>query len=647
MHPQAPLPNPSPNLLTTTPLHSSPFAFPTNDIDELEAVTHLYTNSLQTNMDFIKYDRSTLNSLRLAAKKLLTSHIAVNTPLPSTPPNGQTSDQHNPTYPACFKPPKITTDNWSGESYDFYPWLASVLNGFELTGCADRAKLTLTLQAIPTDKKGPLNNIKNWDEFKIKLVDEYGSIDVFGREVNRIFDLLPYYETVQEIAEDLSPKIKRLQSNLLIIQQFHDVEDLNSVALTQHLIHNIMRRIPKEVKGDFNKEYMKFRNQSAANVRPPASFAFIAQFVNELAKNYRSNPDLYDSEYATPSLGVKPVRHGSPKTSPILPSLPQTNPNITPKRPCTLCSEKGFENNHFPLNRHCGVAKLSSKDILKLIDKLQACSTCTHTHEPTYKCRTTFHSRGSKVCTTGCLHNGLPLHRRACKHKDQAPSITVSKVSTNKSVPLVVPNSMYTLGTSSKVRLVTYAGEGKTILTTEVKLRLHGKILRLSVIEENLNNGAGFTLSVPFKWRSIAGVSTSHHDGQISILLGGDNHLAFPTEVERDAKGMALYLSNLTGNYILYGSAPANTITWEEPTISPSSNTMFVKLLSVQDLQDHFLFTTSAEDFTCPSNREKLLKITKEKRIKDIMANTTVNTSTNKTSWRKLLRCDQENYCST
>jgi len=660
--PSKPLPQPPDD----HPIALLTFAFQnaiqTNDIDELEAVTHLYTNSLQTNMDFIKYDRSTLNSLRLAAKKLLTSHIAVNTPLPSTPPNGRTSDQHNPTYPACFKPPKITTDTWNGESYDFYPWLASVLNGFELTGCADRAKLTLTLQAIPIDKKGPLNNITNWDEFKIRLVDEYGSIDVFGREVNRIFDLLPYYETVQEIAEDLSPKIKRLQSNLLIIQQFHDVEDLNSVALTQHLIHNIMRRIPKEVKGDFNKEYMKFRNQSAANVRPPASFAFIAQFVNEIAKNYRSNPDLYDSEYATPSLGVKPVRHGSPKTSPILPSLPQTNPNITPKRPCTLCSEKGFENNHFPLNRHCGVAKLSSKDILKLIDKLQACSTCTHTHEPTYKCRTTFHSGGSKVCTTGCLHNGLPLHRRACKHKDQAPSITVSKVSTNKSVPLVenipvgnthvgiqydtgcqlslilqsalstIPNSMYTLGPSSKVRLVTYAGEGKTILTTEVKLRLHGKILRLSVIEENLNNGAGFTLSVPFKWRSIAGVSTSHHDGQISILLGGDNHLAFPTEVERDAKGMALYLSNLTGNYILYGSAPANTITWEEPTISPSPNTMFVKLLSVQDLQDHLLFTTSAEDFTCPSNREKLLKITKEKRIKDIMANTTVNTSTNKTS---------------
>ena len=110
-----------------------------------------------------------------------------------------------------FKPPKISTDTWSGKSYD------SVLNGFTLTGCADKVKLTLTLQAILMDKKGPLNNITDWDEFKTKLIKEYGSIDIFGREVNQIFDLLPYYESVQEVAEDLSPKIKKLQSDLIII----------------------------------------------------------------------------------------------------------------------------------------------------------------------------------------------------------------------------------------------------------------------------------------------------------------------------------------------------------------------------------------------------------------------------------------------
>ena len=73
----------------------------------------------------------------------------------------------------------------------------------------------------------------------------------------------------------------------------------------------------------------------------------------------------------------------------------------------------------------------------------------------------------------------------------------------------------------------------------------------------------------------------------------------------------------------MYCSVPVNTITWEEPIISSAFNTMFVKFCAIQDLQDHFLFTTSAEDFTSPSNPDKLLKITKEKGIQDIMANTT------------------------
>ena len=213
----------------------------------------------------------------------------------------------------------------------------------------------------------------------------------------------------------------------------------------------------------------------------------------------------------------------------------------------------------------------------------------------------------------------------------------MSKVSINRSVPLVekiivgnsqigiqydtgcqlslisqsalstIPTSM-TLGTSSKVRLVTYAGEDKTVLTNEDKLKLNWKDLRLSIITEDLNNGVGFTISILPKWRSITGASTYHHNGQISILLGGDNHLVFLTKIEQDSRGMALYQIILTRNYIMYSSVPTSTITWEEPIISSATNTMFVKFLAIQDLQEHFLLTTSAEDFTNPSNRDKLLK---------------------------------------
>ena len=54
-----------------------------------------------------------------------------------------------------------------------------------------------------------------------------------------------------------------------------------------------------------------------------------------------------------------------------------------------------------------------------------------------YKCRTTYHDGRSRVCTKGCLHAGLPVHFRACMHNNQAPYVTVSKVSINKSVFLV------------------------------------------------------------------------------------------------------------------------------------------------------------------------------------------------------------------
>ena len=76
------------------------------------------------------------------------------------------------------------------------------------------------------------------------------------------------------------------------MQQFHNVEDLHSVALTQYLILNIMRSLPLELRTSFNDQFMTFRNQDPSNVRPPATFAFLAQFVSRTEKNYHSNPYL-------------------------------------------------------------------------------------------------------------------------------------------------------------------------------------------------------------------------------------------------------------------------------------------------------------------------------------------------------------------
>ena len=244
-------------------------------------------------------------------------------------------------------------------------------------------------------------------------------------------------------------------------------------------------------------------------------------------------------------------------------------------------------------------------------------------------------------------------------HSNQAPFISVSKVSTEKSVPLVetillgntpigiqydtgcqlslisksalstIPQSMYSLGSSSQVKIMTYAGGGKVVLTTTVKLRIQGKTLRLSTIEENLNNGSAFSFTIPAKWRAFTRSSTSSHDGQVSILLGGDL-LSFPTEIERDPwVWPSIAVLSPTTAWSTEPSLPT-ALPGPRPPFAHTVNTVIINALSVQDVQDQLLLLNSAEDFTTPSNREQLLKITKEKNIQAIMDNTVVDPVKNK-----------------
>ena len=159
------------------------------------------------------------------------------------------------------------------------------------------------------------------------------------------------------------------------------------------------------------------------------------------------------------------------------------------------------------------------------------------------------------MCPKGCKHDGFPVHCHACIHSNQAPTVSVSKVGASKRSILLVenipmgafslgiqyntgcqlslisqsalqtlPTSMYSQGTSSRVRVMTYAGVGKIILSSEVRLKLHGKMLKLLTKEEDLNNGSGFSFPVPSKWRLLTGTSPLYH----FILLGEDNYLFFP-----------------------------------------------------------------------------------------------------------------------
>ena len=117
------------------------------------------------------------------------------------------------------------------------------------------------------------------------------------------------------------------------MQDFHDKEDLNSVALTQPVVQNIMKSLPLEVRPSFNDQLPKFRDQCPANVRPPATFLFLAKFVEKLEKNYQSNPYLSDLNLTPSNVGINIVRQeaSKPKLQPPCSSDLQWN---RPLRPC-------------------------------------------------------------------------------------------------------------------------------------------------------------------------------------------------------------------------------------------------------------------------------------------------------------------------
>ena len=75
-------------------------------------------------------------------------------------------------------------------------------------------------------------------------------------------------------------------ANLEIIQQFHAVDDLYNIAITPSLVHNIMRNLPDGMMTSFNDQFKEFRNKDPANVRSPATFKFISQFVSKTEKHY-------------------------------------------------------------------------------------------------------------------------------------------------------------------------------------------------------------------------------------------------------------------------------------------------------------------------------------------------------------------------
>ena len=74
------------------------------------------------------------------------------------------------------------------------------------------------LQTMPLDKQSAFIHIDSWQEFKDKLINDFGSIHVFQFEALKKFSHLDQpLQTLKDLVEQLVPPIKTLKSHIKFV----------------------------------------------------------------------------------------------------------------------------------------------------------------------------------------------------------------------------------------------------------------------------------------------------------------------------------------------------------------------------------------------------------------------------------------------
>ena len=152
-------------------------AIDSNDISGIKLVLDQPILTGTTCTDFLKYNRTELTSLKITAEKIVASTIQ-----PPPTPIAQQPQQHHQPQTFGLKTPRMETPTWNGDRYSFYSWLSSCSKSFDQSNCNNIAITQLMLQAMPLDKKSSFNHIDGWEEFKSKLLNKFGNLEVFRRE---------------------------------------------------------------------------------------------------------------------------------------------------------------------------------------------------------------------------------------------------------------------------------------------------------------------------------------------------------------------------------------------------------------------------------------------------------------------------------
>ena len=90
-----------------------------------------------------------------------------------------------------------------------------------------------------------------------------------------------------------------------------------------------------------------------------------------------------------------------------------------------------------------------------------------------------------------------------------------------------------------------------------------------------------------------------------------------------------------------------DTIPADDQELTRLADTVSIKAMMIQDIQEQLLLTVSAEDFTDPTTRSKLTHLTKEKGIQAILENTSVDALNHQVSVKYLYNLGENFYGAT
>ena len=177
------------------------------------------------------------------------------------------------------------------------------------------------LQNMPPDKKGSFFNINDWNKFMVKLINDFGNIAAFGREVQCQFNHPPRSDSMKELVEILAPKVQQLMTTLNCLSIFHPTNKLHNLTLTLAPNKAIISHLPSAICPQFHAKVNVFHAKvnlfhcsDPDNALSPAIFYFLAKFISKIEKVCKNFPMEYNDTFPPEKVGLKPVCYENPRT---------------------------------------------------------------------------------------------------------------------------------------------------------------------------------------------------------------------------------------------------------------------------------------------------------------------------------------------